>query len=139
VRATRVAQISILHVDDSPAIARSVRETLETEGWRIELCTSGDTALRKLTGNEHYDALVFDRKLTGIDGFELIERARKITHRRRTPIIILSGENCEQAAWRAGANAFLPKPQGIDRLPATLKRLFKEFDRASETDDPQQI
>ena len=132
------AQISILHVEDSPIIARAVRDIVEAEGWRIELCTSGDTALRKLTGNEHYDALVFANSLPGINGLELIERAHKITHRRRTPIIVLSRGDCEKAAWRAGANAFLAKPHAGEQLVPTLRRLFKEFDRGGDIVHPPQ-
>ena len=132
------AQISILHVEDSPVIARAVRDIVEAEGWRVELCTSGDTALRKLTGNEHYDALVFANSLPGINGLELIERAHKITHRRRTPIIVLSRGDCEKAAWRAGANAFLAKPHAGEQLVPTLRRLFKEFDRGGDLVNPPQ-
>lgn len=133
------APISILHVEDSPVVARAVREILESEGWRVELCTSGDTALRKLTGNEHYDALVFANNLPGINGLELIERAHKITHRRRTPVVVLSRADTENAAWRAGANAFLAKSHAVERLVPTLRRLFKELDLPVDAGNRAQI
>jgi len=57
---------------------------------------------------------------------ELVQRARKISHRRRTPIIMLSASDCEREAWRAGVNAFLKKPEQIDELPATIVRLLKD-------------
>jgi CheY-like chemotaxis protein len=55
----------------------------------------------------------------------LVQRARKITHRRRTPIVMLSGSNCETEAWGAGVEAFLRKPQQISKLPATINRVLK--------------
>ncbi len=125
------AQISLLHVEDHPVIARTLGNTLTAEGWRVQLCTDGDTALRKLTGNEHYDILIFDNHSPGINGVELVERARKISSRRRTPIIVVSGDDCEKEAWRAGANAYLHKPEALDQLAPTVKRLLKDPDRLS--------
>ncbi len=75
-----------------------------------------DTALRKLTGDEHHDALVIDNNLPGLSGLELVQRARKMTHRRRIPIIVLSADDIEREAWRAGVNEFLRKPEQIDAL-----------------------
>lgn len=115
-------------------MARTLGNALTAEGWRVQLCTDGDTALRKLTGNEHYDLLIFDNNIPGIDGIELVERARKISSRRRTPIIVVSGDDCEKEAWRAGANAFLHKHEAVDQLTSTVKRLLKDPDRPSRTD-----
>jgi hypothetical protein len=48
-----------------------------------------------------------------------------MTHRRRTPIVMISGADCETEAWRAGVDAFLKKPGQISELPSTLARLLK--------------
>lgn len=128
------AQISLLHVEDQPVMARTLGNALTAEGWRVQLCTDGDTALRKLTGNEHYDLLIFDNNSPGINGVELVERARKISSRRRTPIIVVSEDDCEKEAWRAGANAFLHKSEAIDQLPLTVKRLLRDPDRSGRAD-----
>jgi len=79
-----------------------------------------------LTGDEHYDVLVVDNNLPGLSGLELVQRARKITHRRRTPIVMLSGDDYESEAWRAGVDAFLKKPEEIADLPTTITRLLRE-------------
>jgi len=46
-------------------------------------------------------------------------------HRRRTPIIMLSGNDCEAEAWRAGVDDFLRKPKGIDQVLSAIARLLK--------------
>jgi len=99
---------------------------LAGENWRVELCTEGETALLKLTGEEHYDLLVVDNDLPELNGLELIRRARRITRRRRTPIIMLSATDCERDAWRAGVNDFLKKPEQIHELPTTVSRLLTD-------------
>jgi hypothetical protein len=40
------------------------------------------------------------------------------------PIIMLSASDCETAARRAGATAFLPKPDGMVKLAETAARLL---------------
>ena len=46
-------------------------------------------------------------------------------HRRRTPIIMLSGNDCEAEAWRSGGDDFLRKPKGIDQILSAIARLLK--------------
>jgi len=122
----RTSPISILHVEDNAQVANLVADMFAGEKWRVELCHDGDNALRKLTGEEHYDLLVVDNDLPELNGLELIRRARRITRRRRTPIIMLSASDCEREAWRAGVNAFLKKPEQIDELSTTVARLLRD-------------
>jgi len=119
------SQISILHAEDHELVAKLVGDILAAEDWRVELCTDGDSALRKLTGDDHYDLVLLDNDLPGLSGLELVQRARKMTHRRSTPIVMLSGNNCETEAWRAGVKAFLKKPEQISELPTTIARLLR--------------
>jgi CheY-like chemotaxis protein len=101
--------VTILHVVDNKMVADAVKETLELEGWRVENCADGATALKKITGDAHYDVLLLDYDLPGVNGLELARRARQLSHRRRTPIIMLSASDCETDAWRAGVDAFFAK------------------------------
>src|SRR2546421_3105974 len=129
---TATSEISILHVEDQDTVTRSVSDIMAAENWQIDFCADSDTSLLKLTGNDHYDVLIFDNNLPGISGLELVARARKITNRRRTPIIVLSAEDCEQAAWRSGANAFLRKTQAMDQLATTIRRLVRDSKSATD-------
>jgi len=118
------APLSILHVEDHPMVAKVIREMLEAANYRVELCTDGKAALAKLTGDDHYDMLVIDNELPGLNGLELVRTTRKLTHRRRIPIIMLSGEDIEKEAWSAGADEFLRKPGGVERITATIERIL---------------
>jgi DNA-binding response OmpR family regulator len=79
-----------------------------------------------LEGKEHYDLLLFDNDLPHVNGVELIRRARRLPHRKRTPIIMLSAGDVEPEAWRAGVDAFLRKPDDIGRLTGMVARLLSE-------------
>jgi CheY-like chemotaxis protein len=116
--------INILCVEDYPAVADAVKETLEELGWKVELCADGTEAMRKIESKARYQLLILDNQLPGKDGLELARRARALPHRRRTPIIMLSASDVERDALRAGVNAFLRKPQDIGRLSAMVTRLL---------------
>ena len=45
---------------------------------------------------------------------------------------MLSGDDCEKEAWRVGVDAFLRKPEGIDKISATITRVLEE--RKERTD-----
>jgi CheY-like chemotaxis protein len=105
-------------------VAEAVKELLETEGWTVETCRDSTRALKLLQGETHYDVLIFDNKLSGVSGVELIRHARRIPHHQHTPIIMLSGSDVEKEARRAGATAFLKKPGDIHAIAETITRLL---------------
>jgi len=120
------AQIKILHVEEQKPVADQVGDLLKAENWKVDWCTDVDTALRMLTGDDHYDVLLIGNTLSDLSAFELAERARKITHRRRTPMIMMSPNDFEKYAWRAGMDAFLKQPQQMNELTNTVNRLLRE-------------
>src|SRR5438093_2355466 len=119
----RNSTIKILHAEDDLTVASLLAEMFTLQAWKVEVCIDGTHALERLSSKTHYDVLIFDKDLPGLNGLELVSRVRSIPHHRRTPIIMLSGEECEAEAWRAGVEAFLRKPKDIDQVPATIARV----------------
>src|SRR2546425_7287471 len=120
----RTSTIKILHAEDDLTVASLLGEMFTLQAWKVEVCIDGTHALERLSSKTHYDVLIFDKDLPGLNGLELVSRVRSIPHHRRTPIIMLSGEECEAEAWRAGVDAFLRKPKDIDQVPATIARVL---------------
>lgn len=123
-RAAAGREVSILYAEGVPAVADAVRETLEVEGWRVEVCARGDEALRRLLEGERFDLFIFDFSLAGLDGVELARRVRGLPRGARTPIIMLTASEVEREARRAGVDAFLRKPRGVYSLAETAARLL---------------
>jgi CheY-like chemotaxis protein/tetratricopeptide (TPR) repeat protein len=121
------SEISILHVEDNKVVARLIQDTLGAEGMHVDSCISGATALEVLKGVAPYDAIIIDNNLPGLSGLELVLRVRSMDHRRNTPIIMLSGDDCEKEAWRAGVHAFLRKPEDVEQVSSTIERLLDEL------------
>ena len=123
--------IRILHVEDNDIVAGMVKEMLEAQGWNVQNCTSGSEGLDRISGNDHYDLFLLDYDLPGVNGLEIVRRARKFIHRARTPIVVLSATPVESEAREAGADLFLHKPRGVSLLVESINRLLEERDHES--------
>lgn len=116
--------VSVLHVEDDALVADAVLMTLDGEGWAVETCGSGEAGLERLQSGARYDVLIFDNNLPDTNGMELIRRTRALAHRQQAPIIMLSGDEVETQARRAGANAFLRKPGDVQAIAEMVARLL---------------
>ena len=119
--------IRILHIEDDQTIAAVAKEMFEEQGWQVHTCDDGNAAIEHISGRVHYDFLLFDYDLPGINGLELVRRARKLVHRSRTLIGVLSATPIEAEAKQAGADVFLRKPQDIGSLAERIGRLLREL------------
>jgi two-component system chemotaxis response regulator CheY len=123
-RKRAASQITILHVEDNKAVASLVKETLELEGWKIENCPDGNLALGKIASDVHYDLILLDNELPGLNGLQLVQRARGMPHRDRVPMVILSATVDSAAARQAGADMGIRKPEDIGSLAETIAQLL---------------
>jgi CheY-like chemotaxis protein len=123
--------IRILHVEDNQTVADAVKETLEIQGWQVDTCADGNTALEKIGSDADYDVLLLDYDLPGVNGLELVRHARELPHRLHTLIVVLSATPVEREAREAGADLFLHKPRGVSLLIESINRLLGEQDHES--------
>jgi|SRR5438477_2103655 len=115
--------LHVLCVEDNP-FGRVVLNTLLTDlGHRADFVEAGEAAVEAATAG-HYDAVLMDVSLTGIDGIEATRRIRALPGKaKRLPIVCISGRSSaeEEANVRAaGADDYLPKPLGASALASVL-------------------
>ena len=116
--------LTILYAEDNPLVATTIMEVLEAEGWQVTLLADGLAALSELESRTHYDLLLLDNELPRLDGWQLIRHARTLAQRQHTPIILMSARDRTTLAQQIGADAFIPKPEGIPRLVRTILGLL---------------
>jgi DNA-binding response OmpR family regulator len=68
------APLKVLIVDDEPGLLFSLSAYLEDDGFLVQTTSSGEDALQLLS-KEHYDAVIIDIRLPGMDGNEVIFEA----------------------------------------------------------------
>ncbi len=116
----------LLYVEDDAQIAQMAVEVL-SESYAVDHAGDGPSGLA-LALREHYDVLVVDRRLPGLDGVALVEAVR--TARIATPILLLTalGSVSDRVAGLdAGADDYLVKPFDFDELLARLRALRRGF------------
>lgn len=117
----------ILIVEDERHLAEGLGFNLNAEGFDTEITGDGETALRLLMDDErHYDAVVLDIMLPGINGFDVAKRLR--SERRFVPILMLTARGHPEDVLRgfeAGTDDYLPKPFDLAVFIARLKGLLR--------------
>ena len=115
----------ILYVEQNQMLLKTVQDVLEFAGWYVKPCPSDGYAVAYVeSAQHHFDLLLIDHDSRIFSGLNLVERARRQPHRKKTPIILISLEDVSDEARRAGADAFLRKPNNLVELVETIKRLL---------------
>lgn len=102
--------LQVLVVDDEPAIRQVLRSQLERLGHQVEDQGDGEAALKALAGG-NYDVCICDMRLPGIDGVEVLRRARS-TGDETAFLMITAFASVNNAieAMKFGAFDYLMKP-----------------------------
>jgi len=111
----------VLVADDDAFIRKLLNEFLSFYEYNVECVGSGEDALR-LIETGHYDILITDYMMPGINGAELIRQIRN--QNLSLPIIGISGSVDEKDFLSAGANFFMPKPLELTELKYAIERIF---------------
>lgn len=115
----------ILVVEDEAPLAAMLRQSLCEEGHAVDVVESGETALDWIDV-AHYDAIVLDVMLPGIDGLEVCRRLRQ--WQVPAPILLLTARDTVEdrvAGLDAGADDYLVKPFALAELTARLRALAR--------------
>lgn len=102
----------ILIVDDVPANLRILSEALESQGYRIQAATDGETAI-KLVAASAPDLILLDVMMPGIDGYETCRRLKRMPATQHTPILFITARTEPDdvvAGFEAGGVDYLTKP-----------------------------
>ena len=111
---------TILVVDDEPGVRGMVAAVLEDEGHTVRTAGSGTQALDALK-REHFDLVVLDIMLPGMDGRDVYRRLGESPCLACIPVIMMSvAEVPHEVSGRL--IAFLAKPFDIDTLLAIVSK-----------------
>jgi len=115
-------QIRILVVDDEPKICNLIEELFRLDGYQIDISFSGIEALQMMKKNK-YQMLLTDLKMPGIDGLELIRKAKELNPEIKT--IMITGYTTVDTAvqsLRNGVDDYIKKPFNIMELKKVVKQ-----------------
>lgn len=129
----------ILVVDDEPELRQMLRRYLKAEGFDVAEATDGETALTTIK-NVEPDLVVLDVGLPGMDGFAVLQEARKLSD---VPVIMLTARTEEVdrvIGLTIGADDYISKPFSPRELVARVRAVLRRGGRGqTETDEREQF
>ncbi len=117
--------VRILIAEDELPIAKALKAVLEREKYAVDMVHNGPDALDYITLAD-YDALVLDIMMPGLDGLEVLRRAR--AQGVATPALFLTAKSeidDRVAGLDAGADDYLPKPFATAEFLARVRALTR--------------
>lgn len=109
-------------IDDEPIIHEVLKELLTSEGYEIELSSSGEEGLEKHS-SPAYDLILLDLLMPGMNGMDVLNELKKVDP-YAVVIIITAYASVESAitAMKNGAFDYVQKPFKHDELLLTIQR-----------------
>lgn len=120
-----VPRMQLLLVEDDPTMQTTLQRALTRRGMEVAAVGDGKAALTQWVARAP-DAVVLDLTLPGLDGLQVLQRARALG--LRTPVLILTARGTvgdRVMGLNAGADDYLPKPFDLDELEARLRALVR--------------
>ncbi|MFI1917963.1 response regulator transcription factor [Nocardia sp. NPDC020380] len=117
--------ISVLVVDDEPALAELVSMALRYEGWEVSTAADGRTAVT-VAREVRPDVVVLDLMLPDMSGLEVLARLRQ--QLPQLPVLLLTAKDSVEdriAGFTAGGDDYVTKPFSLEEVVLRLRALLR--------------
>ena len=135
--------MKLLLVEDNLAMQTTLQRSFERRGMQVVTCGDGTRALDRWQASLP-DVVLLDLSLPGLDGLEVLTRARAAG--LRTPVLVLTARGTvgdRILGLNAGADDYLAKPFDLDELEARVRALARRagtapgLDTANDGEPPE--
>ncbi|BAU64303.1 CheA signal transduction histidine kinase [Stanieria sp. NIES-3757] len=126
-KSKNVQSPTIMIVDDSTALRRTMALSLEKSGYRVVQAKDGREALEQYRKNSAIALIVCDIEMPNMNGFEFLGVRRRDSELSNIPIVMLtsrSGVKHRSLAMQLGANAYFTKPYIEQEFLVELKKIL---------------
>jgi len=133
-----ILNAGILIVDDQQTNVQLLEEMLREAGYRCITSTMDPHAVCALHRDNHYDLILLDLQMPGMDGFQVMEGLKEIETDGYLPVLVITAQPGHKLrALTSGAKDFISKP--FDLIEATtrihnmleVRLLYKQLEQYS--------
>ncbi len=111
VSARDILAARILIVDDMPANVLLLERMLRGAGYSAVTSTPVPQKVGDLHRTNHYDLILLDIKMPGMNGFEVLQRLKRDGEEDCPPVLVITADpGHKDRAMQAGAKDFISKP-----------------------------
>ena len=121
----------IMIVDDDKDILTSVRQILESNGYKVYSFDNGRDCLKKLKEGKKPTLMILDIMMPEMSGWEIQRRLTENPKWKRIPIIFLTGRDNETAVnmYKRYGIEWIKKPFDINELKSCIERILEYIGR----------
>ena len=126
VNQSEIFNASILIVDDQPANVELLERLLGEAGYTCVAATMKPEEVCALHVKNHYDLILLDLKMPGMDGFQVMEGLKKNGADNYLPVIVLTADPGHKLrALKAGAKDFISKPFDLVEVKTRIHNMLE--------------
>ena len=119
---------TILVIDDSSALRRTLALSLEQRGYRVLQGRDGGEGLEQLRSNPQTDLVICDVEMPNVNGFEFLTARRQEPALTQVPVVMLTSRGSDKhrnLAASLGADGFFTKPYIEDKFIAEIEQYIR--------------
>jgi DNA-binding NtrC family response regulator len=121
-----MGKLSTLVVEDGQSQREILRDFLRDEGYDVVEAESGDKAIEAVK-NGHFDLVLLDYKMPGMDGMEVLEEVKHINPEIDVIMMTAYGSvDTAVRAMKAGAADYITKPIELEELRILIGRIAEQ-------------
>lgn len=130
--------MKILIVDDEKTLVKGMKFNLENEGYDVDICYDGETAVEMAKVND-YGLILLDVMMPKQDGLQSCMKIREFS---TVPVIMLtarSEDSDKLVGFECGADDYITKPFNILELKARIRAMLRRSNIQNMETDKSRI
>jgi two-component system, cell cycle response regulator len=123
---TEIHNAKILIVDDQESNVLLLQRVLEVANYTAVSYTTDPYKVYELHRQNHYDLILLDLKMAGMDGFQVLEALKEIEAEGYLSVLVVTANpDCKLRALQSGAKDFVSKPFDMAEVLARVHNLLE--------------
>lgn len=130
--------MKILIVDDEKTLVKGMKFNLENEGYDVDICYDGETAVEMARVND-YGLILLDVMMPKQDGLQSCMKIREFS---TVPVIMLtarSEDSDKLVGFECGADDYITKPFNVLELKARIRAMLRRSNIQNMETDKSRI
>ena len=121
-----ILNANILIVDDRESSVQLLEQMLRADGYQNITSTMDPHAVCALHRDNHYDLILLDLNMPGMDGFQVMEELKQIKADSYLPVLVITVHpDHKLRALQAGAKDFISKPFDLVEIKTRIHNMLE--------------
>ena len=126
ITADEILNANVLIVDDQEANVLLLEDILREAGYTRVSSTMDPHAVAALHRENHYDLILLDLQMPGMDGFQVMENLKAIETESYIPVLVITAQPAHKLqALQAGAKDFVSKPFDLTEVRTRIHNMLE--------------